>query len=358
MDGNPQIRNFASELTGAILPNGWRVVRAIDKAPNATGSTFSKAYVVTGSGGQEAFLKAIDLASALNHPPPVFRELERMLRAFRYEVDLVGRCAESKMDRIVRVLDHGDITLEDGNAFSTVPYLIFEMATGDAHAFLDFSVGIDIAWVLRTLHEVAVGITQLHQQQIAHQDIKPSNVIVFDNDGSKVGDLGRASSLGHPIDHDALDWAGDGKYSPPELLYGFLPAEWTDRRFGCDAYMFGGLVLFLTSGLCIASEVQQRLPPELRRGAYTGSYQDLIPFLKKATNELILSVEATLPVNIRSELGAMLRSLLEPDVAGRGHPSQRRMKHGNRFDLRRYVTELDVLRRRAESAAIQGMRRK
>jgi serine/threonine protein kinase len=346
-------RNFALELEGRILKNGWRVIRRIERAANATGGRYSKAYVVVDANGREAFLKAIDLTAALGQPE-IFRELESILRAYRYERDLVARCASARTDRVVRVWDSGELELESGNPFSLVPYLIFEMADGDMHAFVDFSTGIDVAWTVRTLHEVSVGLSQLHALQIAHQDVKPSNVVMFPDHGSKVGDLGRASSRGHPIDHDAEDRAGDKKYSPPELVYGFGGMDWTGRRFGCDAYMFGALAIFMFSGMCIAVELQQRLPDPLRHERFTGTYVDLLPFLQQATNELLLDVERQIPEEIREMMGGMMRSLCEPNPTERGHPVQRRLRLANPFDLHRYTTELDIMSRKAEAAVIRG----
>lgn len=279
------IPNFADQLVGLSLVNGWTAVRRLDRKPDATGGVFSKAYIVADGNGGEAFCKAIDLTAA-QRSDDIIGEMERILRAYRYERDLVQRCAGSKMDRIVKIWDSGQVVVQPGNPFSLVPYLIFEMATGDVHAHLDFSASIDVAFAMRTLHEVCIALVQLHQQSIAHQDVKPSNVVVFTGFGAKLADLGRASAQGLPIDHDDHAWAGDRKYTPPELLYGRGDGDWGPRRLGCDAYMLGALALFLLSGLCLSVEVQRRLSPPLRREQFKGAFADLQPFLRQATNEM------------------------------------------------------------------------
>lgn len=335
------------------LPGGWTVDRPLARAANATGSVFSTPYVVRDKNGHEAFLKAMDLSQSFGRPD-MLAHMERTLRCFRYERDLVKKCADRKMDRIVRVLDSGEVLVDPTNQFSVVFFLVFEMAEGDVHSFLDLSAGIDTRWTIRTLFEVSIGLTQLHARQIAHQDIKPSNVIVFRDTGSKIGDLGKASSQGAAIDHDDDQWAGDGKYTPPELMYGFGSADWMTRRFGCDAYMFGALAVFLVTGLCVTPEIQDRLPPELCIGTFSGPYVDLLPFLRQATNELLLEVEMQVAEEIRPGIMGMARELLEPDPTLRGHRALRQIRHGNRYDLRRYTTELDVMLRKAEHAAISA----
>ena len=325
------VQNFADQLAGLSLENGWTVVRRLERKPDTTGGVFSKAYIVADSKGREAFCKAIDLTAAQGSGE-IFREMERILRAYRYERDLVQRCATSKMDRIVKVWDSGEVVVQPGNPYSLVPYLIFEMATGDVHAHLDFSAGIDVAFTMKTLHEVSIALVQLHQQSIAHQDVKPSNVVVFKGFGAKLGDLGRASAQGLPIDHDDEHWAGDGKYTPPELLYGRGGSDWGSRRLGCDAYMFGALGLFLLTGLCLSWEIQIRLPEDLRRDRYKGAFTDLLPYLRQATNEVILKVEPHVPCEIRDDFVRMLRELCDPDPSRRGHPTQRRQRHGNPYE--------------------------
>ena len=331
-----------------ILPGDWTVVRRLARKPAATGGTFSSPYIVRDRGGHQAFLKAIDLST-----PDVVQDLaghlERTLRCFRYERDLVEKCGAAKMDRIVRVIESGEMYVEPGNASSVVFFLVFEIADGDVHSVLDFSRGVDVCWTMRTLHEVSIALTQLHQRLIAHQDVKPSNVVMFGKVGSKLGDLGRASTQGVIIDHDHAQWAGDRKYSPPELIYGFGSDDWSMRRFGCDAYMFGALAVFLLTGTCVMPEIQFRLPASLQLGSFAGAYSDLLPHLRQATNELLIEVEQQVPLEIRVGTMGMIRALLDPDPATRGHPKQRLVKHGNQYELRRYTTELDLLRKKADA---------
>jgi serine/threonine protein kinase len=45
---------------------------------------------------------------------------------------------------------------------------------------VDLARRFDLAYRMRVLHNTAKGLNQLHVSQIAHQDIKPSNVVTFD----------------------------------------------------------------------------------------------------------------------------------------------------------------------------------
>src|ERR687892_267014 len=59
---------------------------------------------------------------------------------------------------------------------------------------------------------------------------KPSNVLLFDGDESKLGDLGRAAAQGYEPPHEDSYIAGDQTYAPPELLYHHMDPEWSRRR--------------------------------------------------------------------------------------------------------------------------------
>lgn len=90
-------------------------------------------------------------------------------------------------------------------------------ADGDVRNHLAVAEKIELAWLLRSLHHVATGLYQLHSARVAHQDLKPSNILVFDKKLSKVSDLGSASIREVPSPRDEAPFAGDSTYAPPEV---------------------------------------------------------------------------------------------------------------------------------------------
>jgi serine/threonine protein kinase len=203
---------------------------------------FSVGYIAEDSSGRRAFLKALDLSLAASAPDPT-RELQELLSAFNFERDLLSHCRDRRLDRIVLAVDYGQIIVDPVLYASLVPFILFELADGDVRRVMGASRLFDSAWSLRALHQVAVGLSQLHRQEIAHQDVKPSNIMLFEGGSdTKVGDLGRASQVGQNPPHEASPVAGDRTYAPPELLYGDIPSDWRSRRFGCDAYLLGSFL--------------------------------------------------------------------------------------------------------------------
>jgi serine/threonine protein kinase len=195
------VQNPAQSLLGLELDGDWTVVEKMARLPQATGGHFSVSYVVESSDGTKAFLKALDYSAAIQQPD-VPRALQNMTTAFNHERDLLYKCAA--MSRVVTALADGEV--RDAAWAIPVNYLIFEWADRDSRAVVDASHQLDVAWSLRTLHHAAVGLQQLHATGIAHQDVKPSNVLIFHEAGSKLADLGRSSyrSSGGPFDKEDL----------------------------------------------------------------------------------------------------------------------------------------------------------
>jgi serine/threonine protein kinase len=229
---DPSKPRAARALEGTTLANGWKVEKLLARSPKSTGGFFSVGYVVRDSDNRVGFLKAFDLASAFGEPD-LMRALEALTTAFNFERDLLQKCRDHRMSRVVTPIDQGSLQVSGFEPPSShVSYLIFEMADGDIRSQLDASDAFDLAWKLRCIHHVATGMRQLHGRGIAHQDLKPSNILVFERIESKVGDLGRACDRFVAGPHDELRCAGDRGYAPPELLYGYQLAEWKAAASG------------------------------------------------------------------------------------------------------------------------------
>jgi serine/threonine protein kinase len=224
---------------------------------------------------------------------------------------------------------------------------LFELAEGDVRFFLDEVRHFDTAWRLRSLHHVATGLRQLHMRGIAHQDLKPSNVLVYAGGSeSRVGDLGRACDQHVPAAHDELPLPGDRSYAPPEQLYGFMLPDWGARRLGCDTYLLGSLIVFFFCNVGMTPAVVSRLPTDALPKNWGDGFDGVLPFLRSATEDVIQEFDEDLRnegVSCRSELVQIVRSLCDPDPRLRGMPTSR-----SQFDLERLVSRFDLLARREQ----------
>jgi len=328
----------AEQLKGLTLKNGWTVVDVALRKPNATGGFFSQGYIAEDQDGRRGFLKAMDYMKALQSPNTA-ETLLAMTNAYVFEKRVCEKCAH--LSRVARAIDGGSIHVNPANPFSKVEYLIFELASGDVRAHLDLQAILDVVFVLRTLHHVATGLAQLHRADIAHQDLKPSNVLVFDRfEGSKICDLGRAWDRNIPGPHDALKIAGDLTYAPLELMYGEVSTDHRMRRFGCDLYHLGSLIIFLFARVHANTLVMDNLSAEHRPFNWGGTYSEALPYTQAAFEIALQKFAEHVPGFLRAELRRVVGELCNPDPSRRGHPENRGARQ---FSLQRYISQFDRL---------------
>lgn len=334
----------AERLAGRTLATGWVVLEILNVQRDSTGGYFSTCYLVE-KGGQKAFLKALDYWRAFGKGGNPAQILQEMTEAYNFECDILRRCGSGSFDRVVKAFDFGIEYIDPADPFTVVQYVVFELADSDVRAHLKVARDLDMAWALRTLHHVATGLSQLHSANIAHQDLKPSNVLVFPKNERKVGDLGRAAYRGSAGPHDGIDIAGQPDYAPPELVYHSASSVWDCRRFGCDLYLLGSMISFFFAGNGISHLMLSHLPDAFKPQVFHGPYHDVLPHLRVAFDTAVQEIALEIPEEHRTPLVDALRQLCDPDPLLRGHPKSRAI--GNAYSLERFVALFDLLAHRA-----------
>lgn len=343
----PSTSSPAEELVGRRLGDRWTVQSRFRAGPGATGGNFSVNYLAEDDSGRQVFVKALDFSAAFQSEDST-RVLQRMTEAFNFERDLLRQCGERRLRRIIRILADGTV---EGTT-PPVPYLVFEHADqGDVRSFLASMQQVDVAFVFRSLHHVAVGLKQLHSIGVAHQDLKPSNVVVFETDGSKIADLGRSSTKDREALHDHLTVAGDRTYCPPEQMYGYASLNWDRRRQATDLYHLGSMLHFMFTGLSTTTALVSKLDPAHGPHGWDGPHQDALPYLLAAFDEILSDFRAVLPNDVEDEVCRLLRYLCHPDLDTRGHPTDR-AGIGSNYNLERFVSAFNRLAYRAERGLV------
>ncbi|MCC7139021.1 MAG: hypothetical protein IT460_11420 [Planctomycetes bacterium] len=328
------------------LDTGWHVDGMVARPAGATGGCFSDAYRVSRADGAQGFLKALDFSRALDVPDPV-PWFQAFTTAYLFERDILAACDARRLDRIVRSIAHGYADVDQTPLLGRVPYIIFERAEQDVGSALILVGTVDLAWRLRSLHHVATALFQLHQNGIAHQDVKASNVLLFKSAGSKVADLGCASVRGGSAPRDGLAFAGDPAHAAPEGLYGYVDPEWNVRRIGCDAYHLGSLLVFLFSQASMTALLYAGIP-EPMRPEHGVKFEEALPHLQTAFSSAVATVETAFPTEVKSDLSAIVRELCYPDPRERGR-TRKHLERIGPLTMQRYVTRFDFLARRAEA---------
>ncbi|PWV47056.1 serine/threonine-protein kinase [Chitinophaga sp. S165] len=356
------MENPTEYLLNLELEDEWVVIERINQmeAENGmlekTGGNFSIGYKVQ-RGDDIAFLKAFDISRALTGNNRMLA-LNQITTMYLYEKELLDICKGQKMDKVVKILAAGEVQpIEHNPNKHFVPYLIFELAetTIRDHLFEVFDA-IDNACLMRSLHDVAVGISQLHGAGIAHQDIKCSNVLLFDKGGNcKVADLGRAENKENKSPIFNMTIAGDPDYAPPEQKYRqkyrYTDQEWETRRIATDLYHLGSLITFYYTQSPMTSLYATVLPPELQYGVWNGTYEEILPDMKNAFSEILQYLEEQLEdrfsdKQIASEIMKLVKYLCDPDPCKRGHPDSHAT---SRYSMERFISIFDRLTTKFES---------
>jgi eukaryotic-like serine/threonine-protein kinase len=359
----------ATRLSGLTLENGWIVgdILAVGRAQEGdegSGGTFSVSYLVTKE-GKTAFLKAFDLDNVLKKRGnrSWMETLQQETTAFNNEKGLNTFCVSSRMRQVVKIIEHGDVTVPSvqGDMVNEIPYMVLELADGgDVRSYLKQSSLHDLSIKFRYLKEIVLGIAQLHAEKISHQDIKPSNVMIFEAAGAKIGDLGRASVQGIVGVYDGWVIAGDHGYAPPEQLYGLTLNEWVDRRERCDLYQFGSLISFLMFGVTVNTILQTRLSKDIaprRWGDGQSTYSQALPYLQKAFYEGLEEYKHSLPNWLGNRVVDLIDQCSNPDYTKRGARSVMGKKNFLGLGLNRFVSELDFLCNEADRQSIIAAKR-
>lgn len=333
-------------LLGRTLKTGWKVIEPVKSKPGSTGGNFSVCYLVE-KDGKIGFLKALNVLSFLrDDKPDLLSATTVMLNTFNFERELLKRCANKNFSKVSRLLEAEQENIP-GFLVANVFYMIFEKADGDVRNHLNFTELVDTSWKLRSLHNIATGLMQLHSIEISHQDIKPSNVFVFDEVTSKIGDLGRSLCQDIQAPHSGLNFSGDPRYAPPEVFHGFVLHEWKEKVFAIDTFLLGSMATYYFTLQNMTALLSQNIDPKIN--ILSMRFENALPYWIEAFDKSIIIIENHLSnYEDKEKLIETIKMLCNPDPRRRGHIKNIAQKYGSNFNLERFVEIFNLLARRAE----------
>ena len=135
---------------------------------------------------------------------------ETFLRRFRNEAKNAAGLAHPN---IAQVFDYGD---HEGTAF-----LVMEFVDGEPlSSILERDRTISEARVVRILDQTAQGLAAAHAAHVMHRDIKPGNLLIFDDDKVKITDFGVSRGMDQTTLTATGMVMGTAQYLAPELALG------------------------------------------------------------------------------------------------------------------------------------------
>lgn len=361
MSGNqadllPCERLVGKELAGQKRREKWRVTERIEKKPGATGGNHSVGYRALNEDDVEGFVKATDmnLLKRGSYDSPL-RKMADTLNEQQFERAVLDICHGNNMDRVVHALDYGHYETTEGGVRDFVFFIIFEMASGDVRSQADRERRQGLSWTLVALHNLSVAVQQLHRHLLAHNDIKPSNLLEFGQSLQKLADLGRVTSDELIGPWDGVVYSGDVSYAAPEFWYPSVRFPITGGkiafsvRLASDLYLVGSMGFFFVTGESLTPILIKELRPEHWPINWKGSYEDVLPYVRDALGRSMEYFDCELPtdkngnfIKEAQELRTAVLQLCEPDPEIRGHPKNI-LSSGDQYGVRRYVTLFDWL---------------
>ncbi len=341
---------LASRLEGKTVGK-WKVLKKRIKTQEDDSGRFSSCYEVKNiETGKIAFLKGFNYFYAHKEKGGGRQSadiLKELLDDYTYERNLLLFCQDRKMKRIVTAIDHGEYNDPDPIEIFSVPYLVFEIAVGSLKN-VKVLKNPDLAWKLRAFHGCLVGLSQLHKEKIAHQDIKPSNILIFGETVSKLSDLGNATQFGN----ESPSWSspnrgGDVRFAPIELWYGHFSPDWNTRRLGADLFMVGGIITYLLTELNFLYLIIGFLPEDYKPKVFGGTFAQAKPHLMDAYYKTLMKIEETLPDILKKDLVEVIAQLCHPVPEERGNP-RNIFSSVTQYSLQRYISIIDWLAQKVE----------
>ncbi|MFC1834591.1 protein kinase [Thermodesulfobacteriota bacterium] len=142
--------------------------------------------------------------------------------------------------KVIAQLNHENIVkvFDIEHVYRTI-FIIMEFLEGTTvKGVLRTELRIPFSRIIRVLGQVSQGLHYAHEQGIVHQDVKPSNLFIMEDDQVKIVDFGLASPIGCCSD----EFPGTPYYMAPEQIEG----EQVDPR--TDIYSLGITAFEMVTG--------------------------------------------------------------------------------------------------------------
>ena len=348
----------SSDLVGKTV-GGWNVISKLDN--NDTTTRYSSFFYVE-KNEVKAIMKVIDSEKCIrgDKEDELSRNalMSRETTAFNYETKIAEICAGMHMGNVIRYITSGEVEIE-GYPIPTVTYIVYEQSEGKISDFLTFnsqaSFTADLGMLidkLKSLHQVAKGVRQLHAHNIAHSNITPFSIEVFNS--SEIFKLSgihtsrsQQSDLQSP-EHYRL-FNGDFTYAPPEAFFAYKISDEMAAYYQIDTYMLGNMIVYYLTALNLTTLLNCNLPYSLKEmGSRNANYLAVLPEILNAFNTVLNDLKSCVKIaELRQPLLNLIECLCNPDPDRRGYPGNFKTSRAN-ADLQRVITQLDVLYNKAK----------
>lgn len=201
-------------------------------------------FTMLGQGGEGAVFAVWDRIRKADLALKLMRDTGDSDLAERFEHEY-GILASSRSERLVRVYDHGAVSIATSSGAPARHYW-YTMETCESSVRSTLR-RMSLAQRVAVGMQMLDGLAFLHAKGIAHRDIKPDNIFLVAGTQVKIGDFGLATpnQAAVVVERTAFGViAGSPPYLAPERWVGVQDADWRPS----DQYAAGVTIYELLSG--------------------------------------------------------------------------------------------------------------
>lgn len=175
-----------------------------------------------------------------------------LCKAAHQEIDVLCKSAFRKHPNIVRLISWGlclDTMEENDEETPRIPLLILEKARCSLTQLLasttTYKADLGFQDICGLLLDTGHGLEAIHQEGIAHGDLKPDNILIFESAGgwcAKLCDFGLSATENSGHTSSSVEYRGTPGWRPPEYYRQGLRSFCFQDHQRCDIFVFGLVV--------------------------------------------------------------------------------------------------------------------
>gem|GEM_PF-519525 len=197
--------------------------------------------------------------------------------------------------RAIAQMHHPNIVkVHNADVANGIPYYVMDLLTGETlRGLVKRSNQMDVREVCRMFDSIADGLAYAHRHGIIHRDIKPTNIILEEENGRlcpKIVDFGLAKVVGQNSTSDQLTKSGEvfgsAYYMSPEQCRGDRVTPTTDiYSLGCTLFeALTGTPPFIGETIVQTFAMHQNnIPPTLRHASLGREFPQKVEFIVAKT---------------------------------------------------------------------------
>lgn len=179
-------------------------------------------------------------------------------KRFYREIEALEKCKEKDIHHVVKISSFGQLSCmaknNKGEKISYVfPFYTMEYASSDLKNYLENNIML-FSDKINLCLQIANGLKELKDIGYYHRDLKPDNILMFD-DTWKIGDLGLISFREEDNIYDKKnEFIGPKGWLSPEAMNKYLQADNNVYKFDCnidhqsDVFQLGKVFWYILQG--------------------------------------------------------------------------------------------------------------